>query len=116
MKEEDIKILEEFILNGSLNICCFMPNGIKPSDRIKQSLENLIKGYRELEKENEKLNNANKTYINCIQNITPVLMEDYIEKSKIKEKIKEAEHYIECVDFNEGQAMYKVLQELMEDK
>lgn len=40
-------------------------------------------------KENKKLNNANKTYINCIQNITPVLTTDYIEKSLIKEKIEE---------------------------
>lgn len=46
-------------------------------------------------KENKKLNNANKTYINCIQNITPVLTTDYIEKSLIKEKIEELNSRIE---------------------
>lgn len=63
-------------------------------------------------KENKKLNNANKTYINCIQNITPVLTTDYIEKSLIKEKIeeliKEGRHY--------NANKIEVLQEILEKR
>lgn len=63
-------------------------------------------------KENKKLNNTNKTYINCIQNITPVLMEDYIEKTlveeKIEELIKEGRHY--------NANKIEVLQEILEKR
>lgn len=57
-------------------------------------LENLLTRYKQLEEENRKLNNANKIYINAIQSIAPVLMNDYIEKSKIKEKIEEYKNMI----------------------
>lgn len=42
-------------------------------------------------------------------------LENYISKDKIKEKIKEAEFYITNIDFEEGNAMYKVLKELLEE-
>jgi len=68
----------------------------KENENLKQAAiinKNLYKEVcnknKELEEENKKLNNANKTYINAIQNITPVLMADYVEKSLIKEKIEE---------------------------
>jgi hypothetical protein len=38
---------------------------------------------------------------------------DYIRKDKIKNKIKETEFYINNVDNAEGQAIYKVLKELL---
>lgn len=66
------------------------------NENLKQSLiinknlyEEVCNKNKELEEENKKLNNANKTYINAIQNITPVLMNDYVDKSLIKEKIEE---------------------------
>lgn len=37
-----------------------------------------------------------------------------VEK-KIQEKIKYAEHYIDSVDNDEGQAMYKILNELLQE-
>lgn len=51
--------------------------------------ETVLKELKRLQKENDKLERANKTYINSIQSITPVLLEDYIEKDRIREKIEE---------------------------
>lgn len=50
--------------------------------------ETVLNELKRLQEENSKLERANKTYINSIQSITPVLLEDYIEKDKIREKIK----------------------------
>lgn len=52
-------------------------------------IETVLKELKRLQKENDKLERANKTYINSIQSITPVLLEDYIEKDRIREKIEE---------------------------
>lgn len=51
-------------------------------------IETILKELERLQEENNKLERANKTYINSIQSITPVLLEDYIEKDKIREKIE----------------------------
>lgn len=54
-----------------------------------ETLETFLKELKRLQEENNKLERANKVYINSIQSITPVLLEDYIEKDKIREKIEE---------------------------
>lgn len=58
--------------------------------RININIETLKEKQAEIERlqeENNKLERANKTYINSIQSITPVLLEDYIAKDKIREKM-----------------------------
>ena len=52
-------------------------------------LETILNELERLQEENNKLEKANKIYINSIQSITPVLLKDYIEKDKIREKIEE---------------------------
>ena len=51
-------------------------------------LETILNELERLQEENNKLEKANKIYINSIQSITPVLLKDYIEKDKIREKIE----------------------------
>lgn len=55
----------------------------------RNAIRVVLKELKRLQKENDKLERANKTYINSIQSITPVLLEDYIEKDRIREKIEE---------------------------
>lgn len=52
---------------------------------IARARNRILKEQERLQEENNKLERANKTYINSIQSITPVLLEDYIEKDKIRE-------------------------------
>lgn len=94
--EEDIKILEEYIKEWH-------------DTNIAYHVENLIKGYRELEESNKILQDA---YWN-----------ECVPKSKIKEKIEELEKYIykgenAPQDFLQYRikAKIRVLEELMEDK
>lgn len=99
---------------------------LKQAIKINKDLyETKCNKNKELEEENRKLNNANKTYINAIQNITPVLMNDYVDKSLIKEKIeetankvKELEPYKHISPHDYGYACGKNegLRELLEDK
>lgn len=51
-----------------------------------------------LQEENNKPERANKTYINSIQSITPVLLEDYIAKDEIREKIEEMQEEFNKLD------------------
>ena len=60
-------------------------------ERYKNQIEKLQKENKELKSSNEKLERANKCYINSIHSIVPVLNQDYIEKQKIQDKIKELE-------------------------
>ena len=111
--EEDIKILEKYLKVG-----IFLNN------RGCQALENLIKGYRELEKDLHEMtisnNHKKENWIhkNCLN--------DYIPKTKIKEKIEEYEQmrkatYTDLTHFGDLRRdtvleVLQVLQELMEDK
>ncbi len=52
---------------------------------FKKARNKILKELKRLQEENNRLVRANKTYINSIQSITPVLLEDYIEKDKIRE-------------------------------
>lgn len=74
-----------------------------------------------LKEENEKLSKANKIYINSIQNIAPVLNENYVEKDKIKEKIEELKiEYKEELEENSTRAFIlkcqiEILEELLKE-
>ena len=109
--EEDIKLvenlIEEYKMFGDLD-------GIQDLKPYMESLEHLIKAYKELKRENRKLSKANETYIKSIQNITPVLMNDYIEKSLVEEKIKEINNEDENLMYKHN--IIRVLQELLEGK
>lgn len=83
-----------------------------------EAIETVLKELERLQEENSKLERANKTYINSIQSITPVLLEDYIAKDKIREEIKELQNmkidgevFITSKNF-----AIKTLQELLEGK
>lgn len=102
--EEDIKILENLLEEG-FEAMCYLE---------AQAIEHLIKAYKELKRENRKLSKANETYIKSIQNITPVLMNDYIEKSLVEEKIKEINNEDENLMYKHN--IIRVLQELLEGK
>ena len=127
--EEDIKILEKIMKRWNFGT------------REIEAIENLIKGYREIEKyrigwcnkgeecerlKNKLLDTMKGTKI--IKEKTPqYIKENYIPKSKIKEKIEELEHekfkrtYLGFFPKNNCEnrillAKIQVLQELIEDK
>lgn len=113
--EEDIKILEDYIklikkgyCLDCNELCNIYTAPVFPSGVVALSLENLIKRYREL-KEREIWSTAT---IN-------VLKRDFIQKSKIKEKIEELEEKklkepIASVKEYSYHETIKVLQELMD--
>ena len=110
--EEDIKILE--------SECYYLEElgYLRENNhfiRFNQALENLVKGYKKLEVENEELKRLanNKQFFSHIY-----IVQKYIPKSKIKEKIEELKAMnLECETFD-SMRNYAVLilQELMEDK
>lgn len=101
-REENIKILEEhaqFYLN----------------DEDRQSLQNLIEAYKELEEENKTLNERNQYLVKYRAKLEKELYEsneNYIPISlveeKIEELIKEGRHY--------NANKIEVLQELLEKR
>lgn len=88
----------------------------------KEAIETVLEELKRLQAENNKLERANKTYINSIQSITPVLLEAYIEKDKIREKIKELQKKYEiALEENSTKAFIlkcqiTILEELLEEK
>ena len=108
--EEDIKILGEYkkIELTSL-LRTFKREGIENFIVVRrENLENLIKGYRGLEIENQ----SYRDYLGeppCYDNAK------YIPKSKIADKIKELVIEEETGYFDNSRII-RVLQELMEDK
>lgn len=117
--EEDIKILEEFYTKGYPMMYIKYGGGIKANSKIQRTLENLIKGYKELEEENERLYEREKyleqrrtDIINKFQNETT---DTTIPKSKIQEKIEEVNKSLGYSPVNKI-LIEQVLQELLEDK
>lgn len=118
--EESIKILEEKIYKMIIEIAvCRCNNDVEYAqiiDKEKQALENLIKGYRELEKHNinlsEQLQMAKGGMI--IANLDAV--GDFIPKSKIKEKIEEWDKSIKWNNTDDRYYAIKILQELLEEE
>ena len=103
--EEDIKILEELFDDVELSIGGWVDRLDK---KERQALENLIKGYRELEEIAE-------SYIWQSNFDMKFYEENYIPKSKIADKIKELVIEEETGYFDNSRII-RVLQELMEDK
>lgn len=123
--EEDIKILEEKIKALNLHINNYYKNDCETSVckelvKEKKAIENLIKGYKV-----EKLRNT------LDEQSLKEALENYIPKSKVKEKIEELDKKIleyeayretgketdeEYYDFIANSARKKVLQELMGEK
>ncbi len=66
----------------------------KENEELKGTLRDTQNSWFEDTKKIEKLKKENQCYINSIQSIVPVLTQDYIEKQKIKEVIKELEDNI----------------------
>lgn len=66
----------------------------KENKELKETLKDTQNSWFEDTKKIEKLKKENQCYINSIQSIVPVLTQDYIEKQKIKEVIKELEDNI----------------------
>lgn len=127
--EEDINILTAFLLSNIPEIITQ-----EEFDEVKQALENLIKGYRELEekldnsrKANELLNKTNNelrleirtTYSKVVNDIISKfnLGDDYIPKSKVEGKIEELnKNELLCkMNFENIKFTIEVLQELMEE-
>lgn len=141
--EEDIKVIEEWLeldkkaFNNLFRESIVLPRKkeycVLYSKRIK-AMENLIKGYRELEKEYERVR-AGRNWLSeriSAQIATPeifdkILEEKYIPKSKIKEKIEELKERPNKMVIDKGipeeyknlfldEKAIQVLQEVMEDK
>lgn len=114
--EEDIKILEDFI-NGTL--FKYARNAFDEEDlrnTLDKAIETLIKGYKAKCELIEKL----KQDKDILYGVIDEIKEDYIPKSKIKEKIeeleKEKDYYYSDYKIDELNDKIQVLQELMEDK
>lgn len=143
--EEDIKILESYLDRNTQLFEDYGDTAIIQDKEI-QAIENLIKGYRELEekldnsrKANELLNKTNNelrleirtTYSKVVNDIISKfnLGDDYIPKSKVQEKLEELDKKIKKIEnkkvWNEPADTiirnrlcnyYNALKELMEDK
>lgn len=59
----------------------------KENEELKGTLRDTQNSWFEDTKKMEKLKNQNQSYINSIQSIAPVLIQEYIEKQEIKDKI-----------------------------
>lgn len=59
----------------------------KENEELKGTLRDTQNSWFEDTKKMEKLKNQNQCYINSIQSIAPVLIQEYIEKQEIKDKI-----------------------------
>ena len=120
--EEDIKILEqfrEFLIIIRIPSCNF--------EKEIQAIENLIKGYRELEGKNKALEQGiNPSYEETISELEKQLF-DSIPKLKIREKIEEYKQEMKEIRAKKEGLIWnyrlhkldyaiEVLKELMEDK
>lgn len=121
--EKDIKYLDNMVKEYKLFGYLHNPE-YEDTDRIYQAIENLIKGHRILEFENQALQNTKDTCPNmATSGIRCDIKKNFIPKSKIKEIVDKnlrqnalvgCEGY--CYGFNECQQLAKEIVELMEDK
>lgn len=97
LAEMNLKNAEEFKNNMCEHRCLLKSENEelqKENEELKGTLRDTQNSWFEDTKKIEKLKNQNQCYINSIQSIVPVLTQDYIEKQKIKEVIKELEDNI----------------------
>ena len=125
--EEDIKKIEYFLnqadeyYDGNIDIKdCVI------TKEVAEAIENLIKGYKELEEENEELHKEINQRVKLKLENERIVDEDYIPKSKIREKIEE---YNKMINATYGDITHQgdirrdncieirnVLQELLEER
>lgn len=119
--EEDIKVLEEIInsidFNNEYQVFVLGINQI-------ELIQNLIKGYKEIEEENIKLHTEIAEVVYWESSSVEQIKQDYIPKSKVREKIEELEKIIQkeeeetcgrCITIGKWEAI-KYLQELLEER
>ena len=116
--EENIKILEGYLDRNTQLFEDYGENAIIQDKEI-QALENLIKGYRELEKENEhyKKYSVMMSTEGLLINGVKFSFNEFIPVSKVKEKIEEDAFEVytrECGNIEV--VCTDSLYELMEDK
>ena len=104
--EEDIKVLTAFLL---VNI----PEMITQEefDDVKQAIENLIKGYKELDKENTRQHEL-------LGKIHEKYQKDYIPKSKVREKKEELKDFDSDgndYDYIYKKGQYELCEELLQE-
>lgn len=91
--EEDIKILEKMVELNKSKLAEYKSTGVwynEDTEMYTNCIENLIKGYRRLELENQALKNTKDTCPNmATSGIRCDIKSNHIPKSKIKEKIEE---------------------------
>lgn len=118
--EEDIKLVEnlikEFETYNDLD-------GIQDLKTYMKAIENLIKGYRELEEENKRLKGKIDVCDWQEKSCREIVDEKYMPVSLVKEKIEELDKKINDIPDNEGNFSKAILirtkitlQELLEDK
>lgn len=113
--EEDINILTAFLLSNIPEIITQ-----EEFDEVKQAIKNLIKGYRELEKNYINPSKARISYYDTKKG-TEVVIEGFIPKSKLQEKKEELEtkkkkYGFASLESNILLNEIRLLNELMEDK
>ena len=124
--EEDIKILEEkikIIESLCTDDCINKSTVIKP---LKYALENLLTRYKQLEKENEKLNQLKEKHnvrINDLCALVDNFAYNSIPVSLVEEKIEEINKAYEDSKDENGESQYyypdytiRVLEELLEKR
>lgn len=80
--EEAIKYLENLKPKLWIKYPDRFTGELKSDFILENAIQSVLNELKRLQEENSKLERANKTYINSIQSIAPVLLEDYIEKTK----------------------------------
>ena len=110
--EEDIKILEENLKNGTIYVNC--------GNSTDKALENLLTRYKQLEEENK---SKQKAYDDCYCEYKHYKQFDSIPTSLIKEKIEELKEAYEDSKDENGESQYyypdytiRVLEELLEKR
>jgi predicted rRNA methylase YqxC with S4 and FtsJ domains len=93
--EEDIKIIEDFILKTDVDYSEYNEQIV--GDISYQAIQHLLSAYQEVLKENDELKKSKITY-ERVRNIQienkEIVNKKYISKQKIKEVIKELEENI----------------------
>ena len=119
--EEDIKILEDYIklikkgyCLDCNELCNIYTAPAFPSGVVALSLENLIKGYRELGRLYKSEKEMKIRYVGYYQDV--LTKENVIPKSKIKEKIEELETKLKVFEKDIRYCKDRVQARLMNDE
>lgn len=103
--EEDIKIIEDFILKTDVDYSEYNEQIV--GDLSYQAIQHLLSAYKKILKENEKLKNQEET----ARKVNELLVERYstsIPVQKVKDKIRKNEEIIDIS--NDGDLIHELLQ------